>query len=135
MERMSALDASFLEVADGVTHMHIGSVGLFEGPLPLYCELRGMVLGSLRFRRHCHTGTNGSSWLGHRDLWSSATDPQRPDHLQAGLPACQYRAYAIPNTRTVTLTIRGRRLAPHAEEPDPAYSPSALRSAACASVT
>jgi|CZKG01.1.fsa_nt_gi hypothetical protein len=47
MERMSALDASFLEVEDGVTHMHIGSVGLFEGPLPLDCELRGMVLGKL----------------------------------------------------------------------------------------
>jgi diacylglycerol O-acyltransferase len=47
MEQMSALDASFLDVEDGVTHMHIGSVGIFEGPLPMYCELRGMVLGKL----------------------------------------------------------------------------------------
>jgi diacylglycerol O-acyltransferase len=34
MEMMSPLDASFLHIEDGVTHMHIGSVGLFEGPAP-----------------------------------------------------------------------------------------------------
>jgi diacylglycerol O-acyltransferase len=47
MEQMSALDASFLEVEDAVTHMHIGSVGIFEGPPPRYEDLRGMVLGKL----------------------------------------------------------------------------------------
>ena len=45
MQRMSALDASFLEVEDAVTHMHIGSVAIFEGPPPRYEALRGMVLG------------------------------------------------------------------------------------------
>jgi diacylglycerol O-acyltransferase / wax synthase len=34
METMSPLDASFLHVEDAVTHMHIGSVGIFEGPAP-----------------------------------------------------------------------------------------------------
>ena len=34
METMSALDASFLHVEDAVSHMHIGSVGIFEGPPP-----------------------------------------------------------------------------------------------------
>ena len=34
MEIMSPLDASFLHIEDAVTHMHIGSVGLFEGPAP-----------------------------------------------------------------------------------------------------
>jgi len=47
LERMSALDASFLEVEDAVTHMHIGSVGVFEGPSPGYGDLRGMVIGKL----------------------------------------------------------------------------------------
>ena len=47
MEKMSALDASFLDVEDAVSHMHIGSIGIFEGPPPLYEELRGMVLGKL----------------------------------------------------------------------------------------
>lgn len=44
---MSALDASFLEVEDSVTHMHIGSVGVFEGPSPEQGELRRMVLAKL----------------------------------------------------------------------------------------
>jgi diacylglycerol O-acyltransferase / wax synthase len=34
LETMSPLDASFLHVEDAVTHMHIGSVGIFEGPAP-----------------------------------------------------------------------------------------------------
>src|SRR5438270_10758748 len=34
MEPLSALDASFLEIEDEVSHMHIGSVGIFEGPPP-----------------------------------------------------------------------------------------------------
>ena len=29
MEMMSPLDALFLDVEDAVTHMHIGSVGIF----------------------------------------------------------------------------------------------------------
>ena len=32
IETMSALDASILHVEDAVSHMHIGSVGIFEGP-------------------------------------------------------------------------------------------------------
>jgi WS/DGAT/MGAT family acyltransferase len=34
MQTMSSLDASFLHVEDAVTHMHLGSVGIFEGPPP-----------------------------------------------------------------------------------------------------
>ncbi len=34
MQTMSSLDASFLHVEDAVTHMHLGSVGIFEGPAP-----------------------------------------------------------------------------------------------------
>ena len=34
MDRMSPLDASFLHVEDAVSHMHIGSVAVFEGPAP-----------------------------------------------------------------------------------------------------
>jgi len=39
MERLSPLDASFLYVEDGVTHMDIASCALFEGPAPTYGEL------------------------------------------------------------------------------------------------
>ena len=34
MQTMSPLDAEFLHIEDTVTHMHIGSVGIFEGPAP-----------------------------------------------------------------------------------------------------
>jgi diacylglycerol O-acyltransferase len=45
--RLSALDASFLEFEDAVTHMHIGSVALFEGPPPTHEDLRADVLAKL----------------------------------------------------------------------------------------
>ena len=39
MDRMSLLDAAFLDVEDGVTHMHIGSLARFEGPAPRFPAL------------------------------------------------------------------------------------------------
>jgi diacylglycerol O-acyltransferase len=47
VNRLSALDATFLEVEDAVSHMHIGSVGIFEEPVLTYEELRGMVSSKL----------------------------------------------------------------------------------------
>ena len=47
MERLSPLDASFLHVEDHVSHMHIGSVAIFEGPEPPFDKLRSMVEGKL----------------------------------------------------------------------------------------
>jgi diacylglycerol O-acyltransferase / wax synthase len=47
MYRMSPLDASFLHVEDGASHMHIGSVAIFEGPAPAYDAFRDMVVGKL----------------------------------------------------------------------------------------
>ena len=42
-DRLSPLDASFLHIEDSVSHMHIGSVGIFEGPTPRYLDLISMV--------------------------------------------------------------------------------------------
>lgn len=47
MDRMSPTDASFLHIEDGVNHMHIASVGIFEGPPPPYEDLVAMVAGKL----------------------------------------------------------------------------------------
>ncbi|HET6875033.1 MAG TPA: wax ester/triacylglycerol synthase family O-acyltransferase [Acidimicrobiales bacterium] len=47
LERLSPLDAGFLHVEDGVTHMHIGSVSIMEGPPPPYQEFRDRVAGKL----------------------------------------------------------------------------------------
>jgi WS/DGAT/MGAT family acyltransferase len=46
-DRLSPLDASFLHIEDSVSHMHIGSVGIFEGPAPRYEDLIAMVHGKL----------------------------------------------------------------------------------------
>jgi diacylglycerol O-acyltransferase / wax synthase len=43
VQTMSPLDASFLHIEDAVTHMHIGSVGLFEGPAPGPGEVRSAI--------------------------------------------------------------------------------------------
>ena len=47
MNRMSPLDASFLHVEDDANHMHIGSVGIFEGPPPSSFDIEEMVLSKL----------------------------------------------------------------------------------------
>jgi WS/DGAT/MGAT family acyltransferase len=44
---MTPLDASFLHIEDSVTHMHIGSVSIMEGPPPGYDALRRMVESKL----------------------------------------------------------------------------------------
>jgi diacylglycerol O-acyltransferase / wax synthase len=47
MERLSPQDASFLYVEDDVSHMHIASVAILEGPPPTIEELRDMVRAKL----------------------------------------------------------------------------------------
>ncbi len=47
-DRLSPLDSSFLAIEDGVSHMHIASIGIFEGPAPRYDDLVAMIAGKLR---------------------------------------------------------------------------------------
>jgi diacylglycerol O-acyltransferase len=58
MERLSPQDASFLHLEDAVSHMHIGSVALFEGPPPTQAALRRMLVAHLarvpRYRQRVH---------------------------------------------------------------------------------
>lgn len=59
MDRLSPLDASFLHIEDDVNHMHIGAIGLFEGPPPAYDDLVRTVAGRLhlvpRYRQRIAT--------------------------------------------------------------------------------
>jgi len=43
VDRLSPLDASFLHVEDSVSHMHIASVAVFEGPPPAFPEVVARV--------------------------------------------------------------------------------------------
>ena len=58
MRRLSPQDASFLHLEDLVSHMHIGSVAILEGPPPSYEELADHVRANLpqapRYRQRVH---------------------------------------------------------------------------------
>lgn len=43
MDRLSALDAEFLHLEDGVTHMHIAGMSVFEGDPPDEAEVRALL--------------------------------------------------------------------------------------------
>ena len=47
-DRLSPLDSSFLAIEDGVSHMHIASIGIFEGPAPRHDDFVSMIAGKLR---------------------------------------------------------------------------------------
>jgi diacylglycerol O-acyltransferase len=47
MDRLSPLDALFLHVEDGISHMHIASCGVFEGPAPAFEELNHLIATKL----------------------------------------------------------------------------------------
>jgi diacylglycerol O-acyltransferase / wax synthase len=46
-DRLSPLDASFLHIEDDVSHMHIASVAIFEGPEPPFGDVVAMVESKL----------------------------------------------------------------------------------------
>src|SRR6476646_1253065 len=46
-DRLSALDATFLHVENDVSHMHLGSVGFFEGPPPSHDDLLAAIEATL----------------------------------------------------------------------------------------
>ncbi len=55
MERMTPTDAEFLALEDGVHHMHLASIGIFDGPAPSYDDVLAYVATVLprvpRYRR------------------------------------------------------------------------------------
>lgn len=47
MERLSALDTEFLHMEDGIAHMHIAGMSVFEGPPPTEDEIRALLASKL----------------------------------------------------------------------------------------
>lgn len=71
LDRLSSVDASFLHQEDGRdSHMHIGGIGIFEGPVPAEEELLAHIAGRLklvpRFRQKLVAAPLGSG----RPLWT-----------------------------------------------------------------
>jgi hypothetical protein len=42
-ERLSTLDALFLELEDRTAHMHVGAVAIFEGRAPPYQDFLALI--------------------------------------------------------------------------------------------
>lgn len=59
MERLSALDAEFLHLEDGVTHMHIAGMSVFEGTAPSEQDVQALLASKLhripRYRQRIRT--------------------------------------------------------------------------------
>lgn len=81
VDRMSALDAEFLHMEDGVTHMHIASCAVFEGPPLSDEEGEAMMRDALpripRYRQRVHFVP---FQLG-RPVWADDPDFDLADHL------------------------------------------------------
>ena len=88
IERLSALDASFLEFEDAVSHMHIGSVAIFEGPPPGEDDLREMVLTKLAFVPRYRQLVRFVAFRAGRPMWVDDPHFNLDYHLRrTGLPA------------------------------------------------
>jgi diacylglycerol O-acyltransferase / wax synthase len=82
VERMSALDTWFLHVEDDVNHMHIGSIGVFEGPAPSWDELRATIDAKLdlipRYRQRYRDVARGLA----RPVWVADPHFELDYHLR-----------------------------------------------------
>jgi len=88
MERLTAIDASFLHQESGSSHMHVGAVVTFEGPPPDYGTVTELLRSRLhlvpRYRQKLAFPPAGSG----RPLWVDDTDFNLEYHVrQSALPA------------------------------------------------
>jgi diacylglycerol O-acyltransferase len=88
VDRLSPQDASFLHIEDDVSHMHIASVGIFEGPVPAYDDVLAMVASKLPLvPRYRQTVRFVPLELG-RPVWVDARGFNLEYHVRhTGLPA------------------------------------------------
>ena len=88
MERMNGLDAVFVAAEDSVNHMHIGSVGIFEGPPPPYDDVRALVASKLPFVPRYRQRVREAPMSIGRPLWIDDVHFNLDYHLRAtALPA------------------------------------------------
>ena len=74
MDRMNPLDASFLYLENGTTHMHIASCALFEGPAPGFDELVSLLAGKLPLVRRYRQRVRFVPLDLGRPVWVDAPD-------------------------------------------------------------
>jgi diacylglycerol O-acyltransferase len=87
LDRLTAVDASFLHQETAVSHMHVGAVTIFEGPPPAYEEICAALRGRLhlvpRYRQKLVVPPLGTG----RPLWADDPDFNLEYHVrQTALP-------------------------------------------------
>ena len=101
MHRMTPLDSWFLHIEDDADHMHIGSVGIFEGPPPEPERLRATIASKLdalpRYRQRVTTVPLGVG----RPVWTD--DPHFAIEYHV-----RHTALPRPGSMTELRTLVGR---------------------------
>lgn len=88
MERVGALDAWLLALEDEVTHLHLGSTAIFEGPTPSFPELRRMVVGKLPLVPRYRERVRRIPLVAGRPVWAPDPHFNIDYHLRhTGLPS------------------------------------------------
>src|SRR3954454_10406475 len=88
LDRLTAIDASFLAQETAVSHMHVGAITIFEGPPPDYEEIVEALRARLhlvpRYRQKLAVPPLGTG----RPLWADDPDFNLEYHVrQSALPA------------------------------------------------
>lgn len=88
MDRLSPLDAEFLHLEDGIAHMHIAGVSVFEGPAPSAEELEGLVRSKLHLIPRYRQRVRSVPLELGRPVWADDPDFDLAFHLRRlDLPA------------------------------------------------
>ncbi|HEY3020753.1 MAG TPA: wax ester/triacylglycerol synthase family O-acyltransferase [Solirubrobacteraceae bacterium] len=87
LDRLTAIDASFLHQESAVSHMHVGAVTIFEGPPPAFEEISDALRSRLhlvpRYRQRLAVPPLGTG----RPLWADDPDFNLEYHIrQTALP-------------------------------------------------
>jgi diacylglycerol O-acyltransferase len=82
MDRLSPLDAEFLHLEDGVSHLHIAGVSVFEGPPPAEEELAELVRAKIHLIPRYRQRVRSVPLELGRPVWVDAPDFDLAHHLR-----------------------------------------------------
>lgn len=114
LDRLSSIDAGFLHMEDGGAHMHIGGLGVFEGPAPTGDEFRAHLESRLplvpRYRQRIVEMPLGTG----RPLW--ADDPA----FRIGYHV-RHTALPTPGSEQQLLTLTSRVMSQRLDRTKPLW--------------
>lgn len=88
MERLSALDAGFVQLEDGIAHMHIAGMCVFDGPPPTMEDLHALIAAKLHLIYRYRQRLRPVPLEVGRPVWVDDPHFRLDDHLRhTALPA------------------------------------------------